>query len=207
MTIRKGQEWGTDVPVPSDLVIARSDRELGALVASDPDRPLAVGHGDLHRTLGAPVLGRTGSGAGRTRARRVDMDLLRVELDDAVTVAVAHVIARRPGALGWWRGPVIGVFNVEHLHRWDPAPGGHPNDGRAEVIEVSASMELRARFQAWRRLPSGSHLPHPAISLSRRSEMSWTFERPLTAYIDGERHGSTRTMRVTVEADAYHLYL
>jgi hypothetical protein len=25
-------------------------------------------------------------------------------------------------------------------------------------------MELRARFQAWRRLPSGSHLPHPAIS-------------------------------------------
>lgn len=200
MVIRKREPWGVEVPRPPGLVTAGSDRELAVLVAAGTNQPIAVRGGDLHRTLGAPD-------HGRDRVRRIDMDLIRVELDDMTAIAVAHVIARRRGPFGWWRGPIVGVFNSEYLGRWDPAPRGHPNDGRFEVVEVGASMPLRARLQAWRRLPTGSHLPHPEITTSHRTEASWTFDRPADVYLDGERHRGVRQLRVTVEPDAYRLHV
>jgi hypothetical protein len=200
MTIRKGIDWGTQVPRPDDLVVAASDAELASLVSAQPAGTYAVRSGDLHRTLGSPD-------PARPVLRRVDMDLLRVDLDGTPALAVAHVIARRSGPLGWWWGPLLGVFNAEYLGRWDPTPRGHPNDGRAEVVEVRSSMPRRARLQALRRLPSGSHLPHPDISTSHRSETEYTFDSPLDVYLDGERHGRVSRLRITVESDAYRLHI
>jgi hypothetical protein len=200
MTIRKGVDWGTGVPRPDDLVVAASDRELASLVGADRGGVYALCAGDLHRTLGAPD-------PARPVLRRVDMDLLHVDLDGEHAVAVAHVVARRRGPLGWWRGQVLGVFNAEYLGRWDPTPRGHPNDGRAEVIEVSSSMSCRARLQAWRRLSTGSHLPHPDIATSHRSQTEHVFDQPLDIFLDGERHGRASRLRVTVETDAYQLHI
>jgi hypothetical protein len=68
-------------------------------------------------------------------------------------------------------------------------------------------MTLRQRVQAWRRLPSGTHVPHPAISVSRDTTASWTLTPPLTLHVDGVRRGTVRRLEVTVDVDAYHLYV
>lgn len=195
MTISKGAEWGTTVPRPAGLRVAASDAELADLLAAGTASPLAVRAGDLHRTVGFS--------ASTPTVQRVDVDLLRVEADGRALLAVAHVIARR----GWWRGPLIGVFNAEHLGTWDVAPRGHPNDGRAEIVEVDAAMSPRERWQAWRRLGQGTHVPHPRIATSSRTTAEWTFRRPLDLHVDGRRRGRVTHLRVTVQPDAYRLHV
>jgi YegS C-terminal NAD kinase beta sandwich-like domain len=195
MTVSKGAEWGERVARPDGLVVAASDVELAALVGGGSSVPLAVAGGDLRRTLGDSPPGPT--------MHRVTLDVLRVVADGTEVCAVAHVVARR----SWWRGRIVGVFNCEHLGRWDVAPRGHPNDGLAEVVDVDPTMTLRQRIQAWRRLPSGTHVPHPAIGVSRAASVNWEFAAPLTLHVDGVRRGAVRRLAVTVDADAYHLYV
>ncbi len=195
MTVSRGAEWGEPVARPDGLVVAASDAELAQLVGRGSTAPLAVAAGDLRRTLGHSPDGPT--------VQRVPLDLLRVVADGVELFAVAHVVARR----SWWRGRLVGVFNCEHLGRWDVAPRGHPNDGRADVLDVDATMSVRERAQAWRRLPSGTHVPHPAIRASHGSAVSWEFVPSLTLYVDGRRHGTIRRLTVTVEADAFHLHV
>ncbi|MCU0260497.1 MAG: hypothetical protein MUE78_05710 [Ilumatobacteraceae bacterium] len=200
MTIRPGEEWGSEVARPPDLLVVPDDAALAAALAAHEQRPLAVAGGDLHRTLGAPTT--TGS-----VVRCVPVDVLDVELDGARQVAVAHVVARRPGPTGWWRGPIVAVMNTDHLGAWSVAPRNHPNDGRAEIVEVDPSMPMRQRWAARRRLPTGTFLPHPAISTRSRPSASWTFASPLTVWLDGRRLGPTRSLRVTVLPDAVSLHL
>jgi diacylglycerol kinase family enzyme len=154
-----------------------------------------VASGDLRRTLGAGSSGPT--------MHLVTLDLLHVVADGAEMCAVAHAVARR----SWWRGRIVGVFNAEHLGRWDVAPRGHPNDGLADVIDVDPTMTRRQRVQAWRRLASGTHVPHPLIGASRTASVSWEFETPLILHVDGIRRGAVRHLAVTVDADAYHLHV
>lgn len=196
--IRKGEEWGSAVARPAGLVVAGSDRELAALVAADRERPLAVRAGDLARTVAA-----TTDVESRATLQRVDIDVLHVVADGDELLAVAHVIARRR----WWRGPIVGAFNAQFLGEWDVAPRGHPNDGRADIVEVSPTMSPRARWAARRRLPSGTHVPHPDIAASQRATAEWDLTSPLDLYVDGRRHGRVRTLRVTVEPDAFQLHL
>jgi diacylglycerol kinase family enzyme len=92
-------------------------------------------------------------------------------------------------------------MNVDSLGRWDVAPRAHPNDGRADVIDVERSMGLRARWQAWRRLPTGTHVPHPLIHNSRATAVSWEFERPRRLWLDGVARGTVRSFTVVVEPD------
>ena len=195
MTVSKGAEWGERVARPDGLVVAASDAELAALVSGGSPAPLAVASGDLRRTLG--------DGSPGPTMQLVALDLLRVVADGAEMCAVAHVVARR----SWWRGRIVGVFNAEHLGRWDVAPRGHPNDGLADVIDVDPTMVLRQRVQAWRRLSSGTHVPHPLIAISQTASVSWEFETPLTLHVDGIRRGAVRHLAVTVDADAYHLHV
>jgi hypothetical protein len=195
MTVRKGAEWGVRVARPDGLVVAASDAELAAIVDEGSSAPLAVAGGDLHRTLGDSSEG--------PAMHLVALDVLRVVADEVEMCAVAHVVARR----SWWRGRIVGVFNCEYLGRWDVAPRGHPNDGLAEVFDVDPTMTLRQRLQAWRRLPSGTHVPHPAISVTRGSTASWEFAAPLTLYVDGVRRGAVRRLAVAVDDDAYHLHI
>jgi len=195
MTVRKGAEWGERVARPDGLVVAASDAALAVLVDNRSPAPLAVAGGDLRRTLG-------GGGEGPTM-HLVALDVLRVVADGVEMCAVAHVVARR----SWWRGRIVGAFNCEHHGRWDVAPRGHPNDGLAEVLDVDATMTMRQRLQAWRRLPSGTHVPQPSIGVTRGSTASWEFEQPMMLYVDGVRRGAVSRLAVSVEADAYHLHV
>jgi hypothetical protein len=193
MTIRPGETWGERVDAPVDLLPVDSDAALAAHVESGDRRPVRLTGGDLLQTLGGPSAG--------AAVLRFPIDVLRVTADGRSSVAVAHAVVHDRRWAGW-RGPILAVMNVDRRGRWDVAPRAHPNDGRADVVEVDAAMGIRARWQARRRLPSGTHVPHPAIHVSRTNERSWQFARPLGLWIDGAHWGPVHSLHVTVEPDA-----
>lgn len=200
MTIRPGEQWGEAVAAPSDMRIARSDAEVAAAISRAGERPVLVRGGDLHSTLGAPS-------STTTTALRLPIDAMHVLADTRQLVAVAHVVARHRGRRGWWRGPIIAVMNVERLGRWDVAPRAHPNDGRLDVVEVAAEMSMRQRWHAVRRLPSGTHVPHPAISIRRVTTVEFELDGSMGVWVDGRPIGDTRSLTVSVAPDAALIYV
>ena len=140
---------------PDGLVTVDTDAALVEALALPGGPPVAVGAGDLARTLGVTSLDR------RPTINEFSIDLLHVRLDhsddsddsDAPIVACAHVVARSAWRRGhWFRGPILAVMNAEFIGEWDVAPRGHPNDGRVEVFDVDASMSVRDRLAARGRL-------------------------------------------------------
>ncbi len=194
MTIKRGEDWGATVPRPADGRTAESDAEVARLVAADDDRPVIVTGGDLHRTIGSPRPTDT--------ALRLPIDVIEVEADGSTFTAVAHVVLRRPGRLGWWRGPLVAAMNAEFIGDWDVATRAHPNDGRFDVVVVDESLGVRERWQARRRLPTGAHVPHPAITITQRTEASFTFARPVAVFVDGVRRATTTAVTVRIQPDA-----
>jgi hypothetical protein len=195
VTIKRGEPWGEVVERPRVLVEAPDDAAVAAHLAGRDPRPVLVTGGDLLRTLG----GRAADG----RVRRYPVDLLRVVLDGTTEVpAVAHVVVRRPGRRGWWRGPLWAACNVGAIGPWDVAPRAHPDDGRLDVVHVAASMSLRARAQARRRLRTGSHLPHPDIAVSRATTAAWRPEPAAVVIVDGTPPRRAAELAVVVEPDA-----
>jgi diacylglycerol kinase family enzyme len=97
-------------------------------------------------------------------------------------------------------------MNVDHLGRWDVAPRAHPNDGWLDVLEVDPDMPARARWQASRRLASGTHVPHPDIAVRRVRGTTFTFGRPLGLWVDGVEQGSVSVLGVRVVADGGEVY-
>jgi len=195
VTIRKGEEWGTSVPRPGQLVIAASDRELAALIGAGGRAALGVSSGDVNATVGAPT--------DRDPVQQLPFDLLRIEADGVSHIAVAHVVARR----SWWRGRIVAVLNVDHVGRWNVAPRAHPNDGRFDVVAVRPQMTIRQRLQARRRLPQGTHIPHPEISTRTGTHEEWHFDRPQRLFVDGKHVGSVQDLAVVIEADAFVIHV
>ena len=201
MTIRKGEAWGRTIDRPDELTTVTDDAHLAAQLAAQrgsesPPALLAAG-GDLARTLGGS--------AGRTQVNELPIDLLEVHLDgtDRPIASCAHVVMRAPWWRGgWFRGTIVLVMNAEFVGRWDVAPRGHPNDGRAEVFEAGPELSLRQRLAAWRRLPNASHLPHPAITTRSVERERWAFRRPMVVRIDGQGRGRATDVEVTVIPDA-----
>jgi diacylglycerol kinase family enzyme len=137
------------------------------------------------------------------------IDLLEVRLDGAEEpiIACAHVVARSPWGIGHWlRGRILVVMNAEFIGEWDIAPRGHPNDGRVEVVDVDAAMTARERLGARRRLPTGTHVPHPSITTRSVKTGSWQFERPLDVVADGRRVARASSLSIDVLADAATVY-
>lgn len=197
MTVRPGSEWGRIVDRPVGLVTARSDADLTDLLREEGGPPVMVAGGDLARTFG------TVSQHDLATVLELPIDLIDVSIDDADLVACAHVVVRSRGRRGgWWFGPVVVVMNAEFIGEWDVAPRGHPNDGRVEVIEGATALSVRDRLEVRRRLPLGTHVPHPAITTRSVREAEWSFASPMAVVVDGRRRGQTRTLAVRVRPDA-----
>jgi hypothetical protein len=203
VTIRKGQPWGEPGPMPADAVVVRSDAEARAVVtaarrAGEPVPPMGLLGGDLCRTLGG-----TGD-EGRLRSEeavRLPVDLGAVLVDGRLHWFVAHLVARA----GWWRGRVVAVMNAQYLGPWDVAPKGHPNDGRLDVLD--GDLPMGQRWQARRRLVTGTHVPHPAIEERRVAAVQLELARPTPIRLDGEAIGPARTLSVRTEPDALTCYV
>lgn len=194
MTLRPGEAWGERVEPPVGLIEIGSD--ANAAIHAGLDRlPVRLIGGDLLASLG-----------GRSRGRLVNrytIDLLRVRTERADLVALAHVVAR---GRTWWRGPISAVFNADRLGRWDVAPRAHPGDGRFDTAEVDAAMSVRARWQAWRRMPTGTHVPHPLIRTGQRRDVTWELDPPRRLWLDGVDRGWARSVVVTIEPAGVVVY-
>lgn len=193
MTIRKGEAWGSEGSLPEGTVIVDSDAEARRVLEDArrdgrPFPPLALRGGDLCRTLGGP---------GRL-STVVRCDVGEASVDGRVRLFVAHVVVR---GRTLWRGGIVAVLNAQYVGRWDVAPRSHPGDGHLDLLDVDAAMGAGERWKAWRRLASGTHVPHPRIAT-----------RPVTALqldvagrrvvADGDMLPAARSLSVRVEPDA-----
>lgn len=198
MTIKKGEPWGEPRPLPPDGVVVTSDAEAMDVVttarrANEPIPALGLLGGDLCRTLG---------GLGdRDRLRSAEamtfpVDLGEVLLDGRLHFFTAHLVARRR----FWTGRAVVAMNATWLGEWDLGPKAHPNDGLLDISDsrLRPSELLGAR----RRAPTGSHIPHPRITMRRVPAEQIELERATDVYLDDRRVGSFRTLSLRVEADA-----
>lgn len=186
--IAKGEDWGRPGLLPADAAVARSDRDLAAMIAAGSPQPIALAGGDLCRTLG---------GRGTVETRRgtvttlVDIDVGTASADGVeLGLFVAHLVAR--GRL--WHGPTAVVMNAQWMGEWDVAPRAHPGDGRFDLIQ--GQLPLRQRVEARRRAPGGGHLPHPRLRTSSGAEFVLGFDRARKIFLDGREVGRHRSITV-----------
>ena len=204
MTIRKGESWGEVRRPPDGLRIVTDDSALHDWInrhrlAGEPIREVGIGGGDLARSAGG---GRPGRFDGEVLA--APFDVVRVTADDGREIwSCSHIVARR----SWWRGEVAFAMTAQFLGDYDVAPRSHPNDGKADILRVAATMPLRVRIAARRRARTGTHLPHPQLSFTQTAATTLTFDRPLVVRVDGRRWGTARELQLTVEPDAYTGYV
>ncbi|MGI9625011.1 MAG: hypothetical protein ACR2PK_19445 [Acidimicrobiales bacterium] len=179
-----------------------SDAALAALLSSSGtgSRPsagpvvAALAGGDLCRTLG---------GRGDVSSRLgLDTTLVDVNAgrlftgEKAIGPFVAHVVLRGR----WWHGPTAVVMNSQWMGEWDMAPRSHPGDGLFDAIE--GQLGFRERLLARRRAPSGDHVPHPQLRLSRRNSYEFEFDRPRLLVSDGVTLGRYRQVRIVMLEEA-----
>jgi hypothetical protein len=198
VTIRRGAAWGATGALPAGALTARSDAEAAMLVeqaraAGRPAPVIRLVAGDLWRTCGGPS---REDGAAAVALLPVDVGV--VEIDGRERIFVANLVAR---GRTWWRGPVVAVCNAQYLGGWDAAPHSHPADGRLDVLQIG-SMSLADRWKVGRRLATGTHVPHPAISERRLTGATFTFDRPQGLRLDGVPTGRAREVSVRVEPGA-----
>jgi YegS C-terminal NAD kinase beta sandwich-like domain len=190
VVIEKGKDWGNPGVLPASAPTAATNQELRSLLQSG-ERTVGVTGGDLCRTLG-------GSGS---LSMTFPVDLCRLRADGFDEVFVAHCVARR----SWWFGPILAIMNAQFIGSWDVAPRGHPNDGYADVLEVT--MGVADRFKARKRLSTGTHVPHPDIAQRRITAATFTFAKPSPIWLDGDRIGPLAEFSILVEPDALTVVL
>lgn len=199
MTIRKHESWGEPGGLDATGVVAATDVEVARIVERARSEGIEVPMigligGDLCATMSGP------GSMERLRsdeARRFPIDLGVALVDGVEQVFVAHVVVRRR----FWRGRVVAAMNAQYLGEWDLGPKSHPNDGLLDISD--ADLSWSDKWSARRRAPSGTHVPHPGIRVTRTAASSFNFDPPGRIWIDGVAHGAVRHLGLTVEADAF----
>lgn len=210
----RGPGWGADYgktgEIPPGAVAADSDAAVGRIVAEARRAnraipPVVLTGGDLARTLGVESGRRAGtprSAAPRgSTGVRVEVDVGAALVDGRLGWFVAHLVARR----SWWRGRLLVAANASFIGRWNAAPRSHPGDGRLDVFD--ADPPLTVRLAARRRLPAGTHVPHPRITQRRIAASQYDLDPDLDVYLDGMRQGRARTLSLRVEAGALEVWI
>lgn len=192
MTIRKGSEWGSPYTPTGAEPVAHSDAEAmramtPALESGDEVPTVLLRGGDLYRMLG---------GRPAVPAQRCSIDVLEVVADDRRCWAIGHVIARRR----LWAGRFVVAMNGQFVGEWNLGPRAHPNDGRVDLTD--GSLRWGQRLKAARRVPSGTHVPHPMLHTSRAAAVEVCFDTPIALYLDGLRAGRCRHLVINVRPDA-----
>ncbi|MFQ3328831.1 MAG: diacylglycerol kinase family enzyme [Candidatus Poriferisodalaceae bacterium] len=199
MTIKNGQPWGQLGSLPPAGVAIQSDGELRSVVQKcmRTDTPLPVFgllNGDLWRAVGAPI-----GGLNRLRseqAQTVTIDLVEVGMDEQTSWFCSHMFIRNR----LWLGKTIAVMNSEWMGQWRVAPRAHPNDGKVDIVE--GALPLGQRLIARKRIRTGDHIPHPRIKVSQKSAWSAKLDPLDNVYLDGQKVGRFKAIKLKVLPDA-----
>ena len=68
------------------------------------------------------------------------------------------------------------------------APDASLEDGRLDIVTIAAQGKLRY-LRGLPRVFNGSHLQDPAIDIVQGAEITFSADRPFTAYADGDPIG------------------
>ena len=202
MTIKKGEAWGWAAPLPADGVVVRNDAEARRVLEAArrdgvPYPTLGLLGGDLGRTLAAP------GSEERLRspaAMTFPVDLGQVLVDGRLHLFVSHLVARNR----WWTRAVV-AMNAQWVGEWNLGPKAHPNDGRLDTFD--ATLRLGELAKVRRRLPTGTHLPHPRIAVRKAAAVTFELDRALPVRLDGEVVDEGRTLVVRLEPDALRVVI
>lgn len=198
MTIGKGTGWGTPGLLPVDAPVVDSDSALRALVERARHDgailgPVGLTGGSLWTTMGGPTT------VGRLRtdeAMRYPIDVVSVVADDNTRRwFVGSLVARTR----FWTNALV-AMNGQFLDGRRVGVRAHPGDGLVDVYDASLALADVAKVAA--RARHGTHLPHPGIHERRVAEWESKFDRSRTLWLDGERVGRIRSIRLSVEPDA-----
>ncbi|MEY2418243.1 MAG: hypothetical protein QOG90_923 [Actinomycetota bacterium] len=188
MVIKPGQPWGEPAGHTAEEVVADSDRAMSRALdearrGNHPFPTFRVTGGDLFRTLGG------------ASGMAFPLDVGEVLIDGRLHFFAAHVLIQPTG----WRHFVV-AMNTPWMGEWNFGPKAHPNDGVLDVYEANLNrFEWR---QVRRRLPTGSHLPHPRIEGHRTKAMMFEFAKGAAVKIDGEAVGAAKHFALRVLPDA-----
>lgn len=200
MTIKKGEEWGERISVPHDFHIAEDDADLASY---EPNEIIALRRGDMHRALGQPTI--PGSTPECTSVH-VDALLCRITMRDG---SISERYAASSVSFGtWWSGEYVIVSNSGFFQGLNIAPRSHPNDGIVELFTISIAMSWRQRFLARRRARTGTHIPHPNLSIQRVQHHSTArTDRRQRLSLDGRAVADWERIDIEVAADHWNLLL
>jgi hypothetical protein len=213
--LRRGEPWGRAASGPPELDVVGDDADLAAVAMSN--------RGALVRFRPSPqsdIARALGLGPASEETTELAIDALAVEPDGGAVNAV--VLGAPPDRLRWtarasgitvrvdgrpWfqgRATTVVVASGQFLRGADIVPRGHPGDGWAEV-QVYELMR-RARRPMRRRLPTGTHVPHPGIRGGRARRVDVEVAgRGLPVEIDGRPRGRTGRLGVIVVPGAIRL--
>ena len=209
MTIRKGDQWGEPCIAPTGLLEFATERELGRHLRDiGTIREAMLNSGTLIQALGVTTR------APNREQIKVTIDLIKIGFTDHYGVnrddfAVGSVFLGRRS----WLGDLYIVSNSGYLGARELLPKAHPNDGVMDVLAVKSSMPYTQRLQAWRRIPTSSHIPHPDISTKQTEGFSWPLDeddvpnKSIRLVVDGEALGPVKSVRMHVIPDAITLYI
>jgi hypothetical protein len=217
--LRHGEPWGHAATGPPDVEVTGDDADLAA---SGANRPGALVR--FHPAPGSDLARALGLGPDATGTTEVAIDALavRVAVDgqpvregDESAAVNAVVVGAPPDRLRWrtraarvnvqldgrrWfegRATTVVVANGQFLRGADLVPRGHPGDGWAEVQVYALGRRERAEMR--RRLPTGTHVPHPRIVAGRARRIDIEIAaRRLPVEIDGRRRGGSGRLEVTL---------
>lgn len=223
--IKPGDEWGTGTDDAPDFDVCGDDAALAASITVDGSVPLvrwSPVDSDFARSVGLhPDHQNPGTGAGGIE---LPIDALVIELPtkvhgiNAVVLGIAptkllrfhrrrHVTVEVDGRTAFaGNATTVIIANGQYLDGRDLVPRGHPGDGRVEIQVYALTPGERRPMR--RRLPSGTHLPHPRITAtSGRTIEVTTGDRAWSLAIDGTPRPAVRRMRATVRTPAIRLLI
>ncbi|MCE2735812.1 MAG: hypothetical protein LW686_00080 [Ilumatobacteraceae bacterium] len=200
MTIRKGEEWGVRVMCPEEREIAEDDFDASR---HDSSSVFSVIRGDLHLSLGSPKVPIIGH-----ECTAVPIDALRCTVT-APSGEQRDLFAISSITLGsWWRGSFVVLSNSGFYNGLNIAPRSHPNDGECDVMVMERNLPFRQRVLARQKAKTGTHVPHPLISLRRSTEFSHSKQSPRERLVlDGRAVDNWVQLDVSVLPDYWTVLL
>jgi hypothetical protein len=197
-------------------VVTGDDAALAAAVAAQPGvvvrfEPHATS--DLARALGLPGPAEAGRAAPLDALRLADGALAVNTVVSGVVPSRLRMRHRRRACLVHvddrqvfeGRATTVVVANGQFLDGLDVVPRGHPGDGWLEVQVYALAPAQRRRMR--RRLPTGTHVPHPEIHAFQGRTVRVAWEAAAELGIDGRSGPPAADVAVSLERHAFAVLL